>query len=397
MVAMTPPLYNCEELTPDFQVRWKVVHKVSTTTTTTSTSSTTTSTTTTHGGSNNHHSSTLDPHHQYHVDDEIAFELISRGLDHERMYMSLGVSGRPDRAYMLGGDVVVADYFLDKPRARDFYMNAQDPCSNYNDPQQTAYSTTMAAEGVCPDTMEDFTNDIATNLISGVRLQGTTTGMEPQHNEEAAKPQEDDKHHKTPLNPTMNTTPPNIDNNNNNSSSPLSTPLPSSGCRDLTLIRYRRPVTPTDIHVIRNGQHDVDQVMNVRPGVLTTMIWALGPMDPDTGQPLFHSLGESRNLIQWELGRSPPIDNCIPLIDDDEYYSSFLDGIEDEDELYGGRRPVFPFVRPVLTNVMEFRATIGPSGGERGYASITGGRTPASAGAQGMSSAWYINGTFLFA
>ena len=48
---------------------------------------------------------------------------------------------------------------------------------------------------------------------------------------------------------------------------------------------------------------------------------------------------------------------------------------------------IFPFFRPVLTNMKEFNAVIGPSGGERGYQLILGGLT-----AWGI--AWYINGRY---
>mmetsp|Transcript_18748 Transcript_18748/g.40347 ORF Transcript_18748/g.40347 Transcript_18748/m.40347 type:complete len:122 (+) Transcript_18748:648-1013(+) len=45
---------------------------------------------------------------------------------------------------------------------------------------------------------------------------------------------------------------------------------------------------------------------------------------------------------------------------------------------------IFPFFRPVLADENEFRAVIGPAGGDRGFASISDGLT-----AWGI--AWYLN------
>ena len=96
MIAATPPHYNCEALTPNFQVRWKVVRTLDGTA----------------AAGTDHHShgtsSTM-------AADAFAFELLTRGLDHEDTYMSLGVSGRPDQSHMI---------------ARDLYMNARRPCTS---------------------------------------------------------------------------------------------------------------------------------------------------------------------------------------------------------------------------------------------------------------------------
>lgn len=320
MIATTPPGYNCESLTPGFQVRWRVVRSRN-------------DAAAEKGGSSV---------------PAIAFELITRGMDHEQVYIGLGVSGRPDEPHMIGGDVVIADYFQGKPRARDFYMNARAPCSSRN--REEVVAPGQSALGVCPDTAETFVNDIATDRISGVRLQHGDYHEEEYTDEGNGLLESDD----------------------NNDVDDL-----------LTLIRYRHPVTPHDVDVIRNGSHDVDRVMSIQQGVLTTIIWALGPIDQETGQPLFHTYGHSKKLIQWELGRSPPVDNCDPLVLDQAY----------EDENYHHdphfEEPViYPFTRPVLTDTVEFRANLGPSGGERGYPSITGGRTPDRL-------AWYINDILL--
>ena len=264
-ITSTPPMYNCEELTPDFQVRWKVVE----------------------GGS------------------EIAFELIARIEDDE--YMSFGVSGSATAAEMIGGDVVVADWFNGGARATDYFMESKGPCT--------------FREGVCSDASAGGTNDIASNSVSGER---------------------DDE-------------------------------------RGLTLIRYRRSTTaPSDTETTVEGVV-LDHVMPVTPGALTPLIWALGSVDLDKGLPFYHRLGVSVDLLQWELGRSPAVDNCMPL-DATNDQEDVSDTPTDENG------NVVPFFRPTLTNVEEFRATIGPSGGERGYSAITNGRA-------GWGIAWYLNGT----
>ena len=391
MIAATPPHYNCEALTPNFQVRWKVVRTLDGTA----------------AAGTDHHShgtsSTM-------AADAIAFELLTRGLDHEDTYMSLGVSGRPDQPHMIGGDVVVADYFQGKPRARDFYMNARRPCTStptfLDDTSQSQYHqylhphphtnrnnndsknkvVTDGALGVCPDTAETFVNDVPTDRISGVRLQhgyvesgGGGGKSSLQEDEEEALLQQQQQQQQAGEE----------EDDSNRQEGAEGEPLDDDDDNDdfLTLIRYRHPVIPHDVNVIRNGSHDVDRVMSIQPGVMTTIIWALGPMDERTGQPLFHSYGESRDFLQWELGRFPPEDNCEPLfLEQDWYEDGSMTAGEYDDPLHE-ERIIHPFVRPVLTNTLEFRATLGPSGGERGYPSITHGRTP-------DNWAWYINGTY---
>ena len=248
-LAPTPPGYNCEELSSDFQVRWRVENN-----------------------------------------NEIKIELIGR-IDDDG-YMGFGVSGDESRALMVGGDPVVADFFGGQPRARDFYMSDRAQCS--------------VETGVCPDTAGSFSNDIISNSVSGDRQDG------------------------------------------------------------LTLVRFSRPVVPSNVDDETSG-YAVDQAIKVQPGDLTSVIWALGPLDRESGNPFFHSIGFSRDLIQFDFGRRIA-DNCSPLTTEDD----------DEEE-------IFPFLRPVLKDVTEFHAVIGPSGGDRGYASIALGRTP-------WGIAWYLNG-----
>ena len=160
--------------------------------------------------------------------------------------------------------------------------------------------------GVCPDENASFMNDVTSDSVSGEREQG------------------------------------------------------------LTLVRYQRPAAPSNVNDLLTG-YTVDRAMNVQSGELTTVVWALGPVDAVSGNPFFHSIDFSTTLIQFEFGRSV-VDNCTPL-----------QPKEDDDE------EIFPFLRPVLRDTTEINAVIGPSGGDRGYASISGGRA-----AWGI--AWFLNG-----
>ncbi|KAL7580488.1 hypothetical protein ACA910_003620 [Epithemia clementina (nom. ined.)] len=342
-IALTPSSYNCEALAANFQVRWSV--------------------------------------DIVNNNDVLNMELLlleeqDSSLDNNNVYMSFGVSGEASRARMVGGDVVVADYWGGTPRAVDYLMSAKDECSSEDG---VVFDT-----GVCPEdnaSLNGFTNDIAN--VSGVR--DTTTG--------------------------------------------------------LTLIQYQRPATlVTNVNDLAGSRQEtpVDQAIDVTPGVFTTVIWALGLVQADTGYPSFHSIGYSEDLIQFEFGRQPVVDNCVPLVevpvggdddDDDDgansttsnsttttpppeedSNSTLVDDDDDDDDdddsdsaavnnttttpstgvntttTNNNNNTTNPYVRPVLTNVVEFRATIGPAGGVRGYQAITGGRTPSE-----DQVAWYIN------
>ena len=178
-------MYNCEELNPDFQVRWKVLDTVE-------------------------------------DNDEIEIQLVGR-ID-DLVYLSFGVSGNSSSAQMVGGEVVVADYFGGAPRVRDFLMNAKGPCS------------VDALLGVCPEETHSFLVD----SVSGAQEGG------------------------------------------------------------LTMLSY----------VATAGNRGV---LNTQPGAMTSVIWALGTVDPASGSPSYHSIGASRSLIQFEFGREPE-DNCAPII-----------------------------------------------------------------------------------
>ncbi|KAL7580487.1 hypothetical protein ACA910_003619 [Epithemia clementina (nom. ined.)] len=286
-IAMTPASYNCEELAPNYQVRWKL------------------------------------------SDDRSQIDIELLGLIEEDGYMSFGVSGNATKAQMVGGDVVVADYWGGAPRAMDYLMSDKDLCQN------------DTSTGVCPEDLSTngFVNDVLGNSVTGTR-----------NNEQG-----------------------------------------------LTLVRYRRPASMVSNvnETVGDWQVPVDKAINIDAGGLTTVIWALGSIDTASGHPSYQFFGVSRDLFQFEFGRDPVVDNCVAMVNetsvapdnsqgdgsmDDETSNRGGDGVENNDQ----NRQVNPFVRPVLTEVVEFRANIGPSGGPRGYTSISGGRTS-------NDTAWYIN------
>ena len=50
----------------------------------------------------------------------------------------------------------------------------------------------------------------------------------------------------------------------------------------LTIVRYTRPLTPTDLDGMVGGM-TVDRSVSVEPGVATYIVWAVGPIDDDSG------------------------------------------------------------------------------------------------------------------
>ncbi|XP_071955151.1 protein Skeletor, isoforms B/C-like [Antedon mediterranea] len=101
----------------------------------------------------------------------------------------------------------------------------------------------------------------------------------------------------------------------------------------------------------------------------TYVSWAIGPINSD-GLATRHSVqtevNSPENGKKINFGRLP-FDNCTSLIE--------TGPIEGWDEL------------TIHPNVTHFNATIGPSGGEKGYTSITGN--------VGWGIAWYINGLLI--
>ena len=84
----------------------------------------------------------------------------------------------------------------------------------------------------------------------------------------------------------------------------------------LTLIRFTRPLTPSDVGVLSPLNQATDLPISVAAGVETYIAWALGPIDPPTGNPFFHTLGytgvKAEYPVTLEFGRAVS-DNCQPL------------------------------------------------------------------------------------
>ncbi|KAL3912541.1 MAG: hypothetical protein SGILL_006840, partial [Bacillariaceae sp.] len=141
----------------------------------------------------------------------------------------------------------------------------------------------------------------------------------------------------------------------------------------VTIIRYKKPLSPTDLGSTTNAGVAVDQGLSIAAGVSTFIAWAIGPVSPDTGNALFHATAFERGDMAIEFGRTAA-DNC-PLL---------YDGT--------GVGPTEPPAEPwdiprIPDTVTEITAHIGPSGGPRGYASITG-NSP-------WGIAWFLNGDLI--
>jgi hypothetical protein len=133
-----------------------------------------------------------------------------------------------------------------------------------------------------------------------------------------------------------------------------------SGDRDqgVTVIRYRKGLVPSD-------PFGIDSPISAAAGDITFVNWALGPLNPETGNPQFH-LAYPRTNVSIEFGRDI-IDNCAPLLS----------------EIMMTEAPLTSFEIPMIQDVTSFIANIGPSGGDRGYKGITGQIS--------WGIAWYVN------
>jgi hypothetical protein len=121
-----------------------------------------------------------------------------------------------------------------------------------------------------------------------------------------------------------------------------------SGERDqgITLVRYKRPLIPSDVNDALPQDSRIDRSIPVGFGVSTYIVWAMGPVSPDTGLPQFHTVYPRGLDFQLEFGRVIK-DNCSPLVSNITV------------------TPPVPYEIPVLKDVTEFVARIGPSGGDR--------------------------------
>ena len=131
----------------------------------------------------------------------------------------------------------------------------------------------------------------------------------------------------------------------------------------LTLVRYTRPLVPDDVGAT------VDKTISTSGE--TFIVWALGPMNAQTGIPGFHTIGYPTQDVSLEFGRSV-VDNCVPLV-------------EIEEDV-----PPPPFHRPFVGDDETWiNAHIGPAGGPRGYEAIRDGIESFG----GL--AWYLNGKLI--
>lgn len=123
-----------------------------------------------------------------------------------------------------------------------------------------------------------------------------------------------------------------------------------SGERDqgITVVRYIRPLIPSDVNDSAPSASRIDQSIRVASGVETYIVWAIGPVSPETGLPQFHSVWPQGVDFKLAFGRSVT-NNCEPFV-----------GISDAPTATPD-----PFVIPVLKDTTEIVARIGPSGGER--------------------------------
>jgi DOMON domain len=147
-------------------------------------------------------------------------------------------------------------------------------------------SQCSGVNGVCPDTQNNRTNDVKVGSVSGEQDQG------------------------------------------------------------ITLVRYIRPLTPKDVNNSLPSDSRIDRSISVAPGVSTYIVWAIGPVSPDTGLPQFHTVYPRGQDFKLEFGRNVT-DNCVPLVSNVTV------------------TPPEPYQIPILKDVTEFVARIGPSGGER--------------------------------
>lgn len=115
----------------------------------------------------------------------------------------------------------------------------------------------------------------------------------------------------------------------------------------ITVIRYIRPLIPSDINVNAPSDSRIDRSINISRGVDTYIVWAIGPVSLDTGLPQFHSVWPQGVDFKLQFGRTVT-DNCEPFV-----------GVIEEPTT-----PV-PFDIPILKDVTEIVARIGPSGGDR--------------------------------
>ncbi|KAJ8687168.1 hypothetical protein QAD02_022962 [Eretmocerus hayati] len=129
---------------------------------------------------------------------------------------------------------------------------------------------------------------------------------------------------------------------------------PSSRKDGITIIPYARSLIPIDIG---DKEYPTDKPVYV--------IWAIGRLD-ENNEPSFHDFYPKHDVL-LDLRRSQTENSCIDFTDNNEK----LRKPWEKEEIFD-------------RSIRTFRATIGPSGGRRGYQALTGQTS--------MGLAWYING-----
>lgn len=125
----------------------------------------------------------------------------------------------------------------------------------------------------------------------------------------------------------------------------------------LQIITYRRTLISSD-----SGDKEYPTDRSVY------FIWAIGKLD-ENKEPNFHDI-YSRSNLKLNLNRTEAIDNCV-----------------DFTEINKNLRDVWKKSEIFDKSIRTFRATLGPSGGKRGYQGITGQTS--------MGLSWYINGQII--
>ncbi|XP_023248001.1 protein Skeletor, isoforms B/C isoform X1 [Copidosoma floridanum] len=123
---------------------------------------------------------------------------------------------------------------------------------------------------------------------------------------------------------------------------------------EITTVTYRRLLISPDLG---DKAYVTDQPIFI--------VWAVGKLD-ENNEPSFHDTYPKRNVF-LELGRLEPKNTCMDFTADNKN----LRKPWQKEEIFD-------------RSIRIFRATIGPSGGKRGYQGITGQAT--------TGLAWYING-----
>ncbi|XP_050530488.1 protein Skeletor, isoforms B/C [Daktulosphaira vitifoliae] len=123
----------------------------------------------------------------------------------------------------------------------------------------------------------------------------------------------------------------------------------------INIITYRRNLISYD-----SGDKEF------KNNVLNSMIWAIGRMN-HLNEPSLHDL-YPRSVVKLDLDPNPPIDTCYPFSINSEPL----------------KKESWDHSKIIDSSLRAITATLGPSGGQKGYQGLTGMPSPGLA--------WYING-----